>query len=77
MGHGNSSRSLEGRKGPVDEFGQSFELVGERNGVTYYAFVFPDKLVTGFPIVFSYEKGKPAETITGFEALDIVCSFTK
>ena len=68
---------LTAAKSLVDEFGPRFDRLGERGGVAYYSFLFPDKLVTGFPIVFSYEKGKPAETITGFEALDIVCSFTK
>lgn len=66
---------LEAAKWLVDEFGQSFEHVGERDGVTYYEFAFPDKLPTGYPIVFAYQEGKSVEEIDGEDALDIVCSF--
>ena len=68
---------LTAAKSLVDEFGPRFDHLGERGGVVYYSFLFPDKLVTGYPIVFFYEKGKPAEMITGDDALDLVCSFVK
>ena len=68
---------LKAAKGLVDEFGQSFDHLGERDGVTYYAFAFPDRIVTGYPIVFAYRDGKPVEEIDGEDALDVVCSFVK
>lgn len=59
----------------VDEFGPSFLRLGERDGVTYFLFSFPDGLPMGFPIVYTYEKGKRSEEIMGEAAMDLVCSF--
>ena len=40
----------------VAEYGPSFLRLGERGGVTYFSFSFPDGLPMGFPIVYTYEK---------------------
>jgi len=59
----------------VAEFGPRFLRLGERGGMTYFSFSFPDGLPMGFPIVYTYEKGKRSEEIMGEAALDLVCSF--
>lgn len=58
-----------------DEFGPIFLRLGERDGVTYFLFSFPDGLPMGIPIVYTYEKGKRSEEIMGEAAMDLVCSF--
>lgn len=68
---------LEAAKGLVDEFGSSFKYLGKYEGKDAFVFVFPDLTPYGFPFVYLYEKGKPVEKITGFDVLDIVCSFHK
>ena len=40
----------------VAEFGPRFLRLGERGGMTYFSFSFPDGLPMGFPIVYTYEK---------------------
>ena len=59
----------------VAEFGPRFLRLGERGGMTYFSFSFPDGLPMGFPIVYTYKKGKRSEEIMGEAALDLVCSF--
>lgn len=39
----------------VAEFGPRFLRLGERGGMTYFSFSFPDGLPMGFPIVYTYE----------------------
>lgn len=62
-------------KSLVELYGQNFEFLGNKDGKDVYAFVFPDGVPSGFPFVFLHENGKPVRKVTGYDALDIVCSF--
>lgn len=63
-------------RGLIEQFGDSFEYLGNSEGAAYYMFKFPEDSTTGFPFVYQYFDGK-VFTITGFDALDIVNSFLK
>ena len=51
-------------------------FIGNRAGVDYYLFRFPEYIDTGFPNVVAYESGN-ASNITGFEAIEIVRSLRR
>lgn len=55
----------------IEQYGDSFEYLGNYEGADYYVFKFPEDSCTGFPFVFQYENGS-VFTITGFEALDTI-----
>lgn len=55
-------------------YGDCVEFIGNRAGVDYYRFRFPDNTETGFPNVVAYESGN-VSNITGFDAVNIVASF--
>ena len=59
----------------VAEFGAHFGNLGEYNGRTVYVFRFPKGELTGFPFLYLYSgKDGAVETVTGFDALDIIRS---
>lgn len=55
----------------IDQYGDSFDYLGNLEGIDYFVYRFPDDTTTGFPFVYQYGHG-PVLTITGFEALDII-----
>lgn len=63
-------------RGLIEQYGDSFEYLGEYEGADYYVFKFPEDSCTGFPFVFQYADGL-VFTITGFEALDTIDLFVK
>ena len=59
----------------IDCYGESIEYLGKYQEEETYKFVFPENLETGFPFIYLYDKATDqAMTITGFKALDILCS---
>lgn len=63
-------------RGLIEQYGDSFEYLGNYEGADYYVYKFPEDFCTGFPFVFQYENGS-VFTITGFEALDTINLFIK
>lgn len=60
----------------INLYGNSFQYLGECRGYEVYKFVFPEHKETGFPFVFLYDKeDECVDTITGFDALDIIGKF--
>lgn len=55
-------------------YGDCVVFLGNRAGVDYYMFPFPEDIDTGFPNVVAYESGN-VSNITGFDAVNIVASF--
>lgn len=55
-------------------YGDCVEFIGNRAGVDYYLFRFPEDIDTGFPDVVAYKSGN-VSNITGFDAVKIVASF--
>lgn len=65
-------------EGLIDLYGNNFDYLGEYQERDAYLFVFPKNKLTGFPFVFLYDtKDQNVETITGFDALDIIDEFEK
>ncbi len=52
----------------IDLYGNKVKRLGERNGVSYFIFPFPEDCDTGFPQIVSYQNGK-ATPIEGFDAV--------
>ena len=68
---------LEAASELVAQYGPSLKHLGVLDGKEVFVFMFPAGDVGGFPFVYLYEKGKPVDQVNGFDALDIVCSFTE
>ena len=65
-------------KNLINLYGESIGFLGEYNGYEVYFFQFPENELTGFPFVFLYDREEDcADTITGFDALNIIDFFTK
>lgn len=60
----------------IDSYGQCLELMGEKDGIYYYRFCFPEESLTGFPYVFLYNpQVEDVFMIKGFRAVDIISEF--
>lgn len=68
---------LEAAKDLVAQYGPSLKHLGVLDGKDVFVFMFPAGDVGGFPFVYIHEKGKPAEKVNGFDALEIVSSFSE
>lgn len=55
---------------------ENIVFIGNRAGVDYYLFRFPEDTDTGFPNVIAYESGN-VSNITGFDAIEIVRDFMR
>lgn len=55
----------------IEQYGDSFDYLGNYEGADYFVFQFPEDSTTGFPFVFQYGRGA-VMTITGFDALDLI-----
>ena len=59
----------------VQVYGQSFDLVGKKNGRDVYMYVFPAGLFLGYPYIYLFKDGdSAAEQITGLSALQVLDS---
>ena len=58
----------------ITMYGDCVEYLGNRAGVDYYRYKFPENTDTGFPNVVAYESGN-VSNITGFDAVNLVASF--
>lgn len=62
----------------IIHYGQCLVYLGEYLEREYYHFKFPDGTITGFPIVYVYNrKDNSVLEISGFEALNIIESLKK
>ena len=68
---------LEAASELVAQYSPSLKHLGVLDGKEVFVFMFPAGHVGGFPFVYLHENGKPVEQVDGFDALDIVCSFTE
>ena len=65
-------------QGLIERYGQCIDYLGGCQDVDYFVFHFPDRTITGFPIVYLYyRKTEEVVAVTGFNALDIVEEFNK
>lgn len=55
----------------IEQYGDSFDYLGNYEGQEVYLFKFPEDSCTGFPFVYLFKDGLVTE-ITGFESLDII-----
>lgn len=55
----------------IEQYGDSFDYLGNYEGADYFVYKFPEDATTGFPFVFRYGDG-PVMTISGFDALDLI-----
>lgn len=55
-------------------YGDSVHFLGERGGIEYYIFDFPDDVETGFPQIVSYHAGE-IHDVEGFDAVRLAASF--
>lgn len=58
----------------TDLYGENIVRIGERNGIEYFMFAFPEDSDTGFPQIVSFHNGK-TESIGGIDAVQILASF--
>ena len=56
----------------VEQYGSTFDHLGEYKGCQAYAFSFPNDSCTGFPFVYLLAPDGKVTEVTGFDALDIV-----
>ena len=63
-------------RGLIEQYGESFDYLGDFEGQKAYLFKFPDDSCTGYPFVFLLKGGKVSE-ITGPESFNIIDSLTK
>lgn len=66
---------LQAASGLLDLYDPAFDLLGEKDGRTAYAFRFPAGASTGFPVVYLYAPGVPVEEIDGPDAVALIASF--
>ena len=60
----------------IEQYGDSFDYLGNHEGADYFLYKFPEDVTTGFPFVFRYGDG-PVMTFSDFEALDLINLFIK
>lgn len=60
----------------IEQYGDSFDYLGNHEGADYFLYKFPEDVTTGFPFVFRYGDGS-VMTFSDFEALDLINLFIK
>lgn len=55
----------------IEQYGDSFDYLGNHEGADYFLYKFPEDVTTGFPFVFRYGDGQ-VMTYSDFEALDLI-----
>ena len=63
-------------RGLIEQYGDSFEYLGNYEGSDVYVFKFPEDADTGFPFVYWYKDGSVFVEM-GFKALDTINLFVK
>lgn len=62
----------------ISMYGENIILLGQKNNMDVYRFMFPEDSVTGFPFIYLYDREKEsAVKITGFKAVSIICELVK
>ena len=62
----------------VGQYGENIVLLGHKDVWDVYMFQFPEGSLTGFPYIFIYDReDESIDTVTGFDALDIIAEFEK
>lgn len=56
----------------VEQYGSTFDHLGEYKGREAYVFCFPEDCCAGFPYIYLLAPDGNVQEVTGFEALDIV-----
>ena len=56
----------------VEQYGSTFDHLGEYKGCQAYVFCFPEDSETGFPFVYLLAPDGHVTEVTGFDALDII-----
>lgn len=69
------SKVREAAQWYLARFGEHLRYIGTRNNCAYYKFSLPSDAELGFPPVFKFD-GQNVEQINGFDALDIINSFS-
>ena len=60
----------------IEQYGESFDYLGNHEGQEVYMFKFPADSDTGFPFVYWYKDGN-VFVETGFSALESISLFVK
>lgn len=58
----------------IEQYGDSFDYLGDYEGQEAYLFKLPEDSCTGFPFVYLFD-GTHATEVTGFDAFDIIGLF--
>lgn len=66
----NEARSL------IEQYGDSFEYLGDYEGQEAYLYKFPDDAVTGFPFLYLYKDGEVLE-VTGPSVFGFIDLYVK
>ncbi len=62
----------------IKMYGENIVRIGQKGIFDIFMFKFPEDTLTGYPFVYLYDReDKTADTITGFDALDIIGEFFK
>lgn len=60
----------------IEQYGDTFEYLGDYEGREAYMFKFPEDSCTGYPFVYLYD-GKTATEVSGPLSLDIIGSLVE
>lgn len=60
----------------IEQYGDTFEYLGDYEGQEAYMFKFPEDSCTGYPFVYLYD-GNTVTEISGPLSLDIIGSFVE
>ena len=55
----------------IEQYGDSFEHLGKYRGRDVWEYCFPEDVITGYPVLFLFKRGK-VEEVGGLVALNIV-----
>ena len=55
----------------IEQYGDSFDYLGNHEGADYFLYKFPDDVTPGIPFAFRHADGK-AITFSDFDAIDFI-----
>lgn len=61
----------------IEIYGDHFDYLGKFEEADAYMYHFPDDVDTGFPFVYLLNSDNSVSEIDGFQAMDIINSFSK